>query len=133
MKRTLLVLILCMFTAVIQLAQRPPQGEEFKKWMQDIQSQLQAFTEAYNSMDVAKASTAVNALQKDFAMVEAHFQKAAKADAVNWAKDSRLRMEDAQTKLRYKDIAYSLNLVQLAQKNCKACHDVYKAPPAKGR
>ncbi|MBI4473964.1 MAG: hypothetical protein HY646_14950 [Acidobacteria bacterium] len=132
MKRTAFILIACALTAGILLAQRPSQGEEYKKWMQDAQAQVRAFTEAYNSMDIAKASAAIDALQKDFALVEQHFQKAQKADAVAWAKDVRLKMEDAQVKMKLKDISYSLNLLELAQKNCKACHAVYKAPPTKG-
>jgi len=95
--------------------------------MQDIQAQVNAFMDAYSKLDPAKASAAVDALQKDFALVEQHFQKAQKTDAAAWAKDARVRMEDAQTKMKHKDITYSMNLLQLAQKNCKSCHDVYKA------
>lgn len=133
MKRTAFVLIACMFTAAILLAQtKPSQGEDFKKWMQDIQAQVRNFNDAYAAMDMTKASTAIDALHKDFEQVEAHFQKAQKTDAVNWAKDARTRLAEAQGKMKRNDIAYSLNLLQLAQKNCKSCHDVYKAPATKG-
>jgi hypothetical protein len=43
-----------------------------------------------------------------------------------------MRFAEAQGKMKLKDIAYSLNLLQLAQKNCKSCHNVYKAPAKKG-
>jgi cytochrome c556 len=132
MKTTVFLQIACVLTAGILFAQRPSQGEEFKKVMLDVQAQVKNFTEAYNAMDMNKASAAIDALHKDFEQVEVHFQKAQKADAVNWAKDAKTRFAEAQAKMKRKDIAYSLNLLELAQKNCKACHDAYKAPPAKG-
>lgn len=133
MKRTIPVLIVILITAGIVFGQKVSQGDEFKKWMQDIQSQVRAFTDAYNAMDMKKGAAAIDALEKDFEQVEAHFQKAQKPDAVKWAKDAKERFQEAQGKMKRDDITYSLNLLQLAQKNCKSCHDVYRpaAPTTK--
>lgn len=131
MKRTIVVLIAILIMAGILLGQKVSQGDEFKKWMQDINANVKNFTDAYNAFDKPKAALAIDALQKDFEQVEAHFQKAQKADAVKWAKDAKDRFKDAQDRMKREDIAYALNLLQLAQKNCKSCHDVYKAPATK--
>lgn len=130
MKRTIPVLIVTLITASIVFGQKVSQGDEFKKWMQDIQAQVRTFTDAYNAFDVKKGSAAIDALEKDFEQVEAHFNKAQKPDAVKWAKDAKDRFKEAQDRMKRDDITYALNLLQLAQKNCKSCHDVYRPAPA---
>ena len=117
---------------VVGQGDRPPQGDEYKGWMTDINSSVTNFTNAYNTMDMNAATNAIDNLQFLFKKVEDHWTKQNKADTVKWAKESREFMEQAQGKMKLKDIAYSLNLLQLAQKNCKSCHTVYKAP-AKGK
>ncbi len=131
MKRMFVVLITVIVMTSILYAQKVPQGEEFKKWMQDIDTQVKNFTAAYESMDLAKASASISALEKDFENVDTHFSKAQKADAVKWSKETRARLGEAGDKLKRQDISYALNLVQLNQKTCKSCHDVYRAAPTK--
>lgn len=126
MRRTILLLtsILLMFGVVF--AQKQPQGDEYKAWMKDVQANVRAFNEAYNSMNMANAREAINNLFTLFSKVEEHWKKAQKSDAVGWAKDARERFQDAQDKMKRDDIAYALNLLQLAQRNCKSCHDQYR-------
>lgn len=131
MKRTFVVLIAMFITAGILYGQKVSQGEEFKKWMQDIDAQVKNFNAAYAAMDKPKAALSIDALAKDFENVEAHFTKAQKADAINWTKDARNRFKEAQDRMKREDIAYALNLLQLAQKTCRSCHDVYRPAPAK--
>ena len=126
MKRMFVVLIAVFVMASILYGQKAPQGEEFKKWMQDIDAQVKNFIAAYDAMDMAKAASSIVALGKDFENVEAHYAKAQKADAINWTKDVRQRVEEAKDRMKRQDIAYALNQVQLAQKTCQSCHDVYR-------
>lgn len=120
-------------TGLVLGQERPPQGDEYKSWMTDIQSGVQNFTNAYNSMDMNAATNSIDNLQFLFKKVEDHWTKQNKTDAIRWAKETREYMEQAQGKMKLKDIAYSLNLLQLAQKNCKACHGVYKAVTTKAK
>lgn len=129
MKRMLVVLTAIFIVAGILYGQKVSQGEEFKKWMQDIDAQVKNFNVAYAAMDKPKAAASIDALAKDFENVEAHFAKFQKADAVNWTRDARNRLKEAQDRMKREDIAYALNLVQLVQKGCKSCHDVYRLPP----
>ncbi len=131
MKRTFVVLIAVFVMCSILYGQKAPQGEEFKKWMQDIDAQMKNFIAAYDGMDMAKASSSIAALQKGFENVETHYAKAQKADAINWTKGVRTRLDEASDRMKRQDIAYALNMVQLAQKTCKSCHDVYRPAPAK--
>lgn len=130
MKRMLFVVGALALTAGLLLAQKEPQGDEFKAWMKNIQAQMQAFNQAYTAMDKQKASAAIDALKADFQKVQAHWEKKSKADAINWSKEFVGYMDQAQAKMKRDDIAYALNLVQLGQKNCKACHDLYRPAPA---
>ena len=89
---------------------------------------MRAFREAYLSEPIKteEASQAIDTLHGLFVKVEEHWEKAGKEDAEGWARDARGRFGVAQRKMNINDVAYSYNMLEAAQKNCKSCHDVYR-------
>ncbi len=128
MKRTVLILIAMVLAVGIVYAQKAPQGEEYQQWMQDVRQSIRGFNNAYTDMNMANATEAIDILAESFAKMETHWEGQGKEDATGWAKESKDHMVDAQAKMKLNDIAYALNLLELAQRNCRSCHQAYRPP-----
>ncbi len=124
MKRTMLVLIAMILAVSIVYAQKEPQGDEYKQWMQDVRQSIRGFNNAYNDMNMANATEAIDILADVYGKMEAHWDSQEdKEDAVAWSKEY---MVQAQGKMKLNDVAYAMNLLELAQKNCRSCHQKYR-------
>lgn len=128
MKRTILITIAMVLAVGIVYAQKAPQGEEYQQWMKDVQQSILGFNNAYNDMNMANATEAIDILADTFGQMETHWEEQGKEDAVGWAKESKDHMVEAQGKMKLNDIAYALNLLELAQRNCRSCHTAYRPP-----
>ena len=128
MKRTMLVLIAMILAVSIVYAQKEPQGDEYKQWMQDVRQSIRGFTNAYNDMNMANATEAVDVLVDRFGKMETHWEAKGIEDAAAMSKESKEFMVDAQGKMKLNDVAYALNLLELARKNCSSCHQKYRPP-----
>ena len=127
MKRTTLILIALVLAVGIAYAQKAPQGDEYKQWMQDVNQNNRAFTDAYNEMNMSDATGAIDALVALYTKMEAHWAaQEEKDDAVGWSTMAKEAMTEAQQKMRLNDIAYSLNLLEKAQTTCQPCHQAYR-------
>ena len=128
MKRTMLVLIAVTLAVSIVYAQKEPQGDEYKQWMQDVRQSVRGFNNAYTDMNMANATEAVDILVDRFGKMEAHWDAKEIEDATEMSKQSKEYMIEAQGKMRLNDIAYALNLLELARRNCSSCHQKYRPP-----
>jgi cytochrome c556 len=128
MKRTMGVLVAMVLAVGIVYAQKAPQGEEYEQWMKDVRQSIRGFNNAYTDMNMANATEAIDILAETFGKMEAHWESQGKEDAVTWSKESKGHMVEAQGKMKLNDIAYALNLVELAQRNCRSCHQAYRPP-----
>jgi len=128
MKRTMLVLIATILAVGIVYAQKEPQGDEYKQWMQDVRQGIRGFINAYNDMNMANATEAVDILADRFGKMEAHWNTKGIEDATEMSKQSKEYMIEAQAKMKLDDVAYALNLLELARRNCSSCHQKYRPP-----
>lgn len=126
MKQAIVIVMAMILTIGFVYAQSEPQGEEYKQWMQDVRQSIRGFNSAYTNMNMGNANEAVNILADIFGKMEAHWAAKEVEDATDWSRQSKELMVEAQNKMKLNDIAYALNLLQLAQKNCSNCHEKYR-------
>ena len=128
MKKTILVLTTTIIAASLVYAQKEPQGDIYRQWMQDIRQSIRGFNNAYNDMNMDNATEAVEILADRFGKMEEHWETKGIDDAAEMSSQSKDYMIEAQRKMKLTDIAYALNLIELAQRNCRNCHGKYRPP-----
>lgn len=126
MKQAMVIMMAMILTISVVYAQNEPQGDEYKQWMQDVRQSIRGFNTAYTNMNMANANESVDILADIFGKMEAHWTAKEVEDATDWSRQSKELMIEAQSKMKLNDIAYALNLLQLAQKNCSNCHEKYR-------
>lgn len=127
MKRTILILTVMVVAVGIVYAQQAPQGDAYKQLMQDVNANTRGFSAAYNEMNMAGASEAIDTLLDRYTKMEEHWAaQEDKNDAVEWSAMAKEAMTEAQQKMRLNDIAYALNLVERTQTTCGPCHEAYR-------